>query len=63
MSRPSDSPQRDRAWARFYARRGAKPILRPDGGYTTNAERIRAWRQRYDCVPLEQQTAPIRSTK
>jgi hypothetical protein len=64
MTRPTHSPQRDRAWARFYAQRGLRPIVpagdRERAAPISNEQRIEAWRRKYATVPVEMQCQPIR---
>lgn len=52
MSRPQHSPQRDRAWGRFFAARGARPITRRCDA-PTPAERYATWALQYRALPLE----------
>lgn len=64
LARPQHSAARDRAWGRFYGMRGLRPCVpassRDLARPLSNAERIYRWRIRYDRVPVDMQTQPIR---
>lgn len=57
------NPQRDRAFGRFYARKGAARVLHEAERAPPNRERLAAWRNKYVNVPLEQQITPIHRKK
>ena len=47
------SPQRDRAWGRYFGRKGAGRVLTEAEECRPNRERVAHWRNRYSSIPLE----------
>lgn len=47
------SPQRDRAFGRYFARQGARRVLREAEHAPPNRDRIARWRIAYARVPIE----------
>lgn len=54
------SPQRDRAFGRYFARNGAHRVLREAEHAPPNRDRITRWRIAYARVPIEQTLQRIR---
>lgn len=62
MIRPTHSAQRDRAFGRYYANRGARnAIVQAVHGGTpnTNAERVAEWRNKSAQIPQEIKDRPV----
>lgn len=57
------NPARERAWGRFYAKRGARRVITRSDAVQTNDQRIAEWASRYYLVPVEMRLAPIRRTE
>jgi hypothetical protein len=51
---------RDRAFGRFFAKRGASRVLKEAEECRPNRERIAHWRIQYANIPIEQTIAPKR---
>jgi len=53
MASVNHSPQRDKAFGRFYGRKGAARVLAEAEECKPNRERVAHWRNRYATVPIE----------
>lgn len=52
--------KRDRAFGRYFAKRGAQRVLTEAEEARPNRERVARWRNLYSNIPVEQTIAPQR---
>ena len=65
MTKFANTTARDRAWVRWFARNGARPMIdrsalgKPPNPPLTAAERLEDWRRKYSLLTVEQTLAPV----